>query len=136
MRDGGDNPCGPNRDVLNREPDDPDPLPVQPLRPPPVMLDLLGMHRPVDLDAELRLRTIEIEDVRPDRMLPPEVRALPVAAQHMPKRTFRLGHCAAQRLRPLLRQDRCSHGPVLVAAPSTTLRVVPLPRFAGEDADC
>jgi hypothetical protein len=46
----------------------------------------------------------------------------------MPKRPFGLGHCAAQRLRPLLRQDRCAHGPVLVAAPSTTLRVVPPPR--------
>jgi hypothetical protein len=47
----------------------------EPLIAPPVMLQLIRilMRTPVDLDREPHSRTIEIENVRTDLMLPPEL---------------------------------------------------------------
>ena len=45
---------------------------------------------PIDFDAELRRRTVEIEDVGAERVLAAEVQAQPVASQHGPQCLLRL----------------------------------------------
>jgi hypothetical protein len=50
------------------------------------MFDLIGilMDWPIDLDAQPRRRTIEIQDVRTNRVLPSKAQAKLLAAQHFP----------------------------------------------------
>ena len=55
------------------------------------------------------------------------------AHQLQPYRVQRCDHVGGVPFRPLLIVDAVEVV-VLVAAPSTTLRVVPLPRFTGEDS--
>ena len=80
MHDGRKHNRRPHLDRLRGKPDHPDPLPLKPYRPPCVVLDLLGMYRPVDFDAKLRGSTIEIENVGPDCVLAAEMQLLAVAA--------------------------------------------------------
>jgi hypothetical protein len=40
----------------------------------------LSVHRPIDLDAQPRRRAVEVQDVRPDRVLPSKAQAQLLAA--------------------------------------------------------
>ena len=85
----------------------------------------------VDLDGEPRLGAIEVEHIGSDRMLPSKGWASGRAIAE-PAHSIASG---AERLRrSLLAAARVGGGALIFdVAPSTTLRVVPLPRFAGED---
>jgi hypothetical protein len=105
MHNGSDDDRRARLNLLNGEPDDPNPLLGQPACPPLIMSGLFGMHRPIDLDAEPRCGAIEVEDVGPDCVLAAEVQTLLIAPEQRPKCLLRLRHRAAETLRPLLSQN-------------------------------
>jgi hypothetical protein len=63
------------KDILRRNAQDLDVLAIQPLCSPFVSLRPITevMRNPVDLDRELGCRTVEVQDVLTDRMLPPKL---------------------------------------------------------------
>ena len=84
----------------------------------------------VDLDRESRRGAAEVDHIGPDRVLPSKDRFFQRARlQITPQPRFRRRQCAAQAARSCDGLGRRSHG----RAPSTMLRMVPLPRVAGED---
>ena len=88
MRDGGQNPGGPLLEVGEGEAQHANAPFGEPLIAACIVARGLVMDRAVDFDAQLRRGAIEVEDERTDRMLPPEMKAEHVAAEHEPEQTF------------------------------------------------
>jgi hypothetical protein len=86
------------------------------------------MGEPIDFNSQASGRAIEIDDVRSDRVLAPKAQARQPRFPHsLPEHNLRQTHSAAQVACALECVVRGSH------APSTMLRMVPLPRFTGEE---
>ena len=128
LRDGGNDNSRAALDCVSSEPHNANSLFIEPLRAPCVPGRAFRVRWSVDLDTQARRGTIEVENLRTYGMLTAKVQAELVPPQDTLERPLRLRESAAQTLRPFLRQDRCAHGPVRGAAPSTMLRMVPLPR--------
>ena len=74
-------------DILGSDPDDPDLTLTQPGGPPTVVLDAIRMFvtLPIHLHGQLRCWAVEVQDVRPDRMLPAKLEPTqPFAAKANP----------------------------------------------------
>ncbi len=87
--------------VTGPQPDYANTLRRQPSCPPSVVrsLFLAEMRRPIDLNSQLHPRTIEVEDVGPDRMLSSELHPVqPRGAQPNPQTRFRRRHLTAENL--------------------------------------
>jgi hypothetical protein len=82
----------------------------------------------IEFDREPRRRTIEVDDERAEWMLLAEFEASRAVAKSLPEQGFGEAHGAAQLARPYDRLVARSHH-----YPSTMLRMVPLPSFAGEE---
>ena len=80
MLDGFEDDCWPPLELLNSEPNNVDPLLLEPTVATLVSKSLivLVMNRPVDLHAKPSRRTIEIENVRTNRMLAPKPQSIPL----------------------------------------------------------
>jgi hypothetical protein len=84
----------------------------------------------VDFDRETRGGAIEVEDVRSNRVLSAKAQSRELALpQGLPQNDFRQAHFLPQFARSFESPDRRAH------APSTMLRMVPLPRVAGEEPE-
>ena len=125
------------QNVEGVEPQHPDALRVQPSiagdianRPLRVVV-----RRSIHLDDQLGRRRMKVEDVSAKRRLSPKADAAEVvASQGLPQLNFGTRHFAARTARDGDGAGRSARvGIVPPAAPSTTLRVVSLPRFAEED---
>jgi hypothetical protein len=69
------------------------------------LLSLFGMLSTIDFNRKAEARTIEIERVRPDWMLPSEMKTIElIAAKRMPKPCFGVSHLAAEL------SCSCGHG--------------------------
>ena len=78
-------------------PEHPDALALEPCCPPPIVEYPLRrfVNRSIDLDRDLGGEAIEIENVRPQRMLATKLEAFQLAAlEAAPKAGFRRGHVA------------------------------------------
>ena len=80
------------------------------------------MRLAVNLDAKPRRRSVEVDNIRADRMLPAKTNPGSRPSKRSPEQHFRVAHVAAQLARD------CHLGPQHSRrTPSTALRAVPLP---------
>ena len=93
------------------------------------------VRRAIDLDGKLLVWRVEIENERADRMLTTKARADAIAPKQDPELHFGQRQLASETSGADEGAGGRAH-PWIVppVAPSTTPRVVPLPRFAEEDA--
>ncbi len=88
-----------------------------------------AMRTAIDLDRQARIAAIEVQHVRPARMLSAELQATGPFAQFTPQQPFRQAQFSSEATRPVdpafAWLGRCI--PEHWKSPSTTLWVVPLP---------
>ena len=94
---------------LGAEPQGADALAREPGVAAGVVRGLRGVDRSIDFNTELCFGAVEVEDVRPERVLAANVEAELVAAEQGPEGLLRLRQGAAERLCALLGEDRGSH---------------------------
>ena len=100
-------------DIRRGEADDPHALPFKPGRAARVSGHLVGqvMARAINLNRQPRLRTVEVDNERPNRMLLAEmVTAQPTPAEEHPEPGFRRRQGSTQSPRPLERDGLNPHG--------------------------
>jgi hypothetical protein len=99
LRNPRQHPTRPRFQIFHREPQNDYAFGRQPGGPSFIPLAGLVMHRAVNLNAQLHGRAVEVEDIRPHRMLPPEVQPSLIAPKQCPEQSLGLGHSAPQFLR-------------------------------------
>ena len=82
------------------------------------------VHLTVDLDCQSRFEASEIGDISPHRVLPAEFPTTGAEAKRAPEQHFRKGHILPKRTGAFYGLDRRMEDR---RAPSTSLRLVPLP---------
>jgi len=100
------------QDIGGREAHNFNTLAMKPGGPASVMRGISAklMDLTINLDRQEDLRAIEVQDVRPDRVLAPEVRTVgPSRPQPNPERSFWRCHRTAKTSGAFLRKDRRSH---------------------------
>ncbi len=80
-----------------REPDHAPAVLREDIGPRLILIRLIFVNRPVDLDSETLGRACEIEDERADRMLPPEMLPTdPMSAECLPEQLLGRRHLTSQ----------------------------------------